>query len=95
MRSRFLSLMLVAALLAGSTGLLLALHLLEADGGHDAHQCETCVALLHQPRAVTDGPALVAVELAVAGDVAAVPESTPHASRPDGTLGPRAPPCVA
>jgi hypothetical protein len=95
MRLRSLSLVLAVALLACSSGLLLAIHLHEEGEGHDSAHCQVCLVLLHVSPAVASLGGLVLAGLSVVCIVAAIPESVVPAFYLPGTLGPRAPPSMA
>lgn len=89
------SLLLIAALLASSSGLLLAVHLHSAEACHDTHHCQTCAALLHPAPATVDMPVLAVVGTAVACDRFVEPQLITDSIQPLRCLGPRAPPASA
>ncbi len=95
LRSRSLILVLVGALLAGSTGLLLTLHLHDGDAGHDSSHCPFCLVLLHPASAIAATAEPLIAQPAPARVQPAAPTLAMRSVAATSLLGPRAPPSMA
>lgn len=95
MHRRSVSLVLVAGLLAWSSGLLLDIHVHHADGSdeeHDSHDCQVCLVLHAGCAAVLPDAAPGLPGEQVSSPAIAEPISVPAVRRVAGAASPRAPP---
>jgi hypothetical protein len=86
------TLIFLAAFVASSTGLLLAVHLHQVHGDHDSHNCDVCIALVSGLLASLDFPLIHPEYLLVNLPTSLVDESASFVSRAHGTFASRAPP---
>ena len=92
MARKRVSLILLAAFVASSTGLLLAVHLHQTHEGHDSHHCDLCISLVWAPPACLDNPRIALDQLAVSGSAPIVNESAVFISHAHPAFASRAPP---
>lgn len=92
MTMKRVSLVLLAAFVASSTGLLLALHQHEAHGDHDSHHCDVCIALVYGTPAVVEQPQVTLDHLAIARAAPVLAGSTPLMRFARDAFASRAPP---
>jgi hypothetical protein len=94
MKQRLLTLVLLAAFVASSTGLVLTLHLHEQAVDHDSHACGLCQSLICSSLAVANPPHVSLAPPVVVGSVAAPVAAVPFVRIAHLTFGSRAPPLV-
>jgi len=85
---------LVASLVAASSGGGLAIHLYQVDSHHDSHCCDLCIALVSAAPAIAEQPRLVITPLLVCRAVAIFDFPVPVTATGHGPSTSRAPPLV-